>query len=183
MSGFQIFAADAAFQNRAIFYAPNQEKCPIIPRFLPESLRWIRQEAKGSQCAESVVATGQHQMRSERRVCFVLSSPRLPCGRRAKSSVEESGWSIGGKEECQVRLKKRERDYWMGTEIGMLGGYGLQGQVTAGDGSDKQGKRGAGNNNLRRKKKKQKCKVGLRKRAPAPIGLNWQRFYWRFVIF
>jgi len=28
----------------------------------------------------------------------------------------------------------------MGTEIGMLGGYGFQGQVTAGDGSDKKGK-------------------------------------------
>ena len=46
----------------------------------------------------------------------------------------------GGKDECQVRLKERERDYWMGTEIRMLGGYGLQGQVTAGDASDKQGK-------------------------------------------
>ena len=42
----------------------------------------------------------------------------------------------------------------------MLGGYGFQGQVTAGDGSDKQGKLGAGCNNLRRKKKKQQCKVG-----------------------
>jgi len=40
----------------------------------------------------------------------------------------------------------------MGTKIGMLGGYGFQGQVTAGDGSDKQGKMGAGYNNLRRKK-------------------------------
>jgi ribonuclease HI len=48
----------------------------------------------------------------------------------------------------------------MGTEVGMLGGYGFQGQVTAGDGSDKQGKMGAGYNNLRRKKKKQQCKVG-----------------------
>jgi len=48
----------------------------------------------------------------------------------------------------------------MGTEIGMLGGYGFQGQVTAGDGSDKQGKMGAGYDNLRRKKKKQQCKVG-----------------------
>jgi len=28
----------------------------------------------------------------------------------------------------------------MGTEIGMLGGYGFQGHVTAGDGSDKKGK-------------------------------------------
>jgi len=41
----------------------------------------------------------------------------------------------------------------------MLGGYGLQGQVTAGDCSDKQGKMGAGYNNLRRKKKKQQYKV------------------------
>jgi len=41
----------------------------------------------------------------------------------------------------------------------MLGGYGFQGQVTAGDGSDKQGKMGAGYNNLTRKKKKQQCKV------------------------
>jgi len=43
------------------------------------------------------------------------------------------------KDECQVRLQGRERGYCMGTEIGMLGGYhaGFQGQVTAGDGSDK----------------------------------------------
>jgi len=42
----------------------------------------------------------------------------------------------------------------------MLGGHGLQGQVMAGDGSDKNGKMGAGHNNLRRKQKKQQCKVG-----------------------
>ena len=57
-------------------------------------------------------------------------------------------------------MSVRLNDYWMGKEIGMLGGYGFQGQVTAGDGSDKQGKTGAGYNNLRRKKKKQQCKVG-----------------------
>jgi len=107
-----------------------------------------------------VVVTGQHQMRSERRVCLVLGSPRLPCARRAKSSVEESGQSIRRKDECQVRLKGREHDYWMSTEVGMLGGYGFQGQVTASDCSDKQGKMGAGYNNLRRKNKKQHCKVG-----------------------
>jgi len=28
-------------------------------------------------------------MRSEQRVCFVLGSTRLPCGRRAKSSFPE----------------------------------------------------------------------------------------------
>jgi len=48
----------------------------------------------------------------------------------------------------------------MGTEVGMLGCYGFQGQVKAGDGSDKQGKMGAAYINLRRKKKKQQCKVG-----------------------
>jgi len=49
---------------------------------------------KTGNALESVVATGQHQMRCEQRVCLVLGSPRLPCGRRAKSSVEESSRSI-----------------------------------------------------------------------------------------
>jgi len=66
-----------------------------------------------------------------------------------------------------MRLKGREHDYWMGTETGMLGGYAVQGQVTAGDGSDKQGKIGAGYNNLRRKKKKQQCKVGREEEGPS----------------
>jgi len=48
----------------------------------------------------------------------------------------------------------------MGTEIGMGEGYGFQGQVPAGDSSDKMDKMGAGYNNLRRRKKKQQCKVG-----------------------
>jgi len=59
-----------------------------------------------------------------------------------------------------MRLKGREHVYWMGTEVGMLGGYGFQGQLMAGDGSDKQCIMGAGYNNLRRKKKKKQCKVG-----------------------
>jgi len=65
----------------------------------------------------------------------------------------------------------------------MLGGYRFQGNVTAGDGSDKKGKMGAGYNNLKRKKKNKKFKVGREdsERAPAQIGLNWQRFFWRFV--
>jgi len=68
-----------------------------------------------------------------------------------KTALKKAAGALGGKYEYQVRLKRRERDYWMDTEIGMLGGYGFQGQVTAGDGSDKQGKMGAGYNNLRRK--------------------------------
>jgi len=51
----------------------------------------------------------------------------------------------GGKDECQVRLTSIEREYWMGTEIGRLGGYGFRGTVTAGGGSNqKGGEMGAG---------------------------------------
>jgi len=81
----------------------------------------------------------------------------------AKAALKKAAEVSGGKDECQVRLKGRERDYWMGTEIGMLGDFGLEGQVTAGDGIAKKGKMGAGYNTLRRKKKKQHCKLGCEK--------------------
>ena len=54
-----------------------------------------------------------------------------------KAPLKKTAGLLGGKDECQVRLKGTERDYWIGTEIGMLGDYGFQRQVTAGDGSDK----------------------------------------------
>jgi len=60
-----------------------------------------------------------------------------------KAALKKAARVSGGKDECQVQLNGREHDYWMGTEIGMLGGYGIQGQVTAGDGSDKQGQNGS----------------------------------------
>jgi len=63
-----------------------------------------------------------------------------------KTALKKAAGVSGGKDECQVRFKGRERDHWMGTKIGMLGGYGFQGQVTAGDGSDKKGKMEAGYN-------------------------------------
>ena len=77
-----------------------------------------------------------------------------------KAALKKAAGVSGGKDECQVRLRGRERDYWMGTEIGMLGGYGFQGQVIGGDGSDKQGKMGAGYNNLRGKKEKAAVQSG-----------------------
>ena len=50
----------------------------------------------------------------------------------------------------------QRRTRWKNMKRGLqvLGDYGFQGQVTAGDGSDQKGKMGAGYNNLRRKKKK-----------------------------
>jgi len=47
----------------------------------------------------------------------------------------------------------------------MLGGCGFQGQVTAGDDSDKKGKMGAGYHNLKRKKEKAAVQSGLRGRG------------------
>ena len=41
-----------------------------------------------------------------------------------------------GKDECQVRLTGIEREYWMGTEIGRLGGYVFRGTIIAGDDDD-----------------------------------------------
>jgi len=71
----------------------------------------------------------------------------------------------------------------MGIEIGMLGGYEFQGQVTAGDGSDKKGKMGTGYKNFRRlgKKNSSNAKWDERRRALTQIGLNWQRFYQHVV--
>jgi len=75
------------------------------------------------------------------------------------AALKKAAGVSGGKDESHVRLKGRERDYRMGTEICMLGRYGFQGHITAGDSSDKKGQMGAAYNNLRRKKKKQQYKV------------------------
>jgi len=67
----------------------------------------------------------------------------------------------GGKDECQVRLTGIEREYWMGIEIGRLGGYSFQGTVPAGDRSNqKSGKMEAGYVNLRKKRTGQHRTVG-----------------------
>ena len=61
---------------------------------------------------------------------------------KEKAALKKAAGVSGGKDDFQVRLKGRERNYWMGTETGILGGYRFQGQVMAGDGSDKKGKMG-----------------------------------------
>jgi len=42
-----------------------------------------------------------------------------------KAVLKKAAGASEGKDKCHMRLKGRERDYWMGTEIGMLGGYGF----------------------------------------------------------
>ena len=74
----------------------------------------------------------------------------------------------GGKDECHARLAGIEREYWMGTEIGRLGGYGFRGTVSAGDGSNqKGGKMGAEYVNLRKQRIRQQRKVGREEEGPA----------------
>jgi len=73
-------------------------------------------------------------------------------------------------------IERRERDYWMGTVIGMLGGYGFQGQIIAGDGSDQKGKMGTGYNKWRRKKKKQQYKVGREEQGSSSNRLEFAAF-------
>ena len=70
-----------------------------------------------------------------------------------KAALNKAAGVSGRKDEFQVWIKLREHNYWMGTEIGMLRGYGFQGQVTAGDSSDSKCKMGAGYNKLRRENK------------------------------
>jgi len=36
------------------------------------------------------------------------------------AALKKAAGVSGGKDECQVRLKRREHDYWMGTAIGMF---------------------------------------------------------------
>ena len=51
---------------------------------------------------------------------------------------------IAAKDECQIKLNEREAQYWLGTEPGQLGVLGFRGVVAAADGSDSDGRMGAG---------------------------------------
>ena len=87
-----------------------------------------------------------------------------------KAVLKKTASASGGKDESQVRLKGRERDYWMDTKMVMLRGFGFQGQVTVGDGSDKKDKTGAEYDNIRRKQESSFAKWDVRKRVPVRIG-------------
>jgi len=129
------------FSNRSKQAKPKAGEKTDKKRGKGQSVRWKVWWRQGNiKCAVS----------EEYASCWVHQDCRV--ADEQKAALKKAAGVSRGKDECQVRLKGRERDYWMGTEIGMLGGYGFQGQVTAGDGSDKQGKVGAGYNNLRGEK-------------------------------
>ena len=64
------------------------------------------------------------------------------------------------KDECTVRLDGPERDYWLGSEIGRLGGYEFQGAVYGIDGANQGGKMGAGCCRLGKPDEDQSARVG-----------------------
>ena len=53
----------------------------------------------------------------------------------AHTKLQEAWDSAEQKDECIVHLNDLEGAYWMGTEIGQLGGYGFQGVTLGVDGS------------------------------------------------
>ena len=62
----------------------------------------------------------------------------------ALTKLQEAWDSSEQKDECIVCLDDLERAYWMGAEIGQLGGDGFQGVALGVDGSCKDGRMGAG---------------------------------------
>jgi hypothetical protein len=62
----------------------------------------------------------------------------------ALTKLQEAWDSSEQKDECVVCLDDLERAYWMGTEVGLLGGYGFQGVTLGVNGSCKDGKMGSG---------------------------------------
>jgi len=149
--------------NRSKQLNPKQEK------------KCIKQQAKSSLCAGK---------RGDDRALCAVSEVYPSCwvhqdchvADEQKAALKKAAGVSKGKDECQVRLKWREHDYWMGTEIGMLGGYGFQAQVTPGDSSDK-GKMGEGCNNLRSKNEIQQGKVehkedGSKSNRPLSLALR-----------
>jgi len=125
-----------------------EKKCSQTTASKPnpkQERRRISKEATGtcSQCAgkrggdraTSNAAIIIIEVSEEYASCWVHQDCETDChvADEQKAALKKAAEVSGGNDECQARLKGRQRNYWMGTEIGMLGGYGCQGQVTAGE--------------------------------------------------
>ena len=78
----------------------------------------------------------------------------------ALTKLQEAWDSSEQKDECIVCFDDLERAYWMGTEIGQLGGYGFQGVALGVDGSCKDGKMGSGCCRFREDGEGRRARVG-----------------------
>ena len=61
-----------------------------------------------------------------------------------ETTLKDAWENTDTKDECEVCLTGPEKEFWLGTEIGMLGGYGFQGATFGIDGSNSDGTMGAG---------------------------------------
>jgi len=82
----------------------------------------LKKRTNNANNATHYVKLGKKRRESSKRNYYIIS-PRV---------IIKAIIIIRRKIRLSVRLKGRDRDYCMGTKIGMLGGYGFQGQVTAG---------------------------------------------------
>jgi hypothetical protein len=88
------------------------------------------------------------------------------------TKFQEAWDSSEKKDERVVRLNDLERAYWMGTEVGLLGGYGFQG-VTLGV-EERWGPDAA---NSGRKERANVRESAERRKARARTGQSWEGLY------
>ena len=58
--------------------------------------------------------------------------------------IKASWECIAAKDECQIKLNEKEAQYWLGTEPGATRGARVQRSGSSADGSDSEGRMGAG---------------------------------------
>ena len=96
--------------------------------------------------AHRAVAVHEHDAGRRRRAGLEHHRLDIIVGRHTAVACKGRGEGLAFSflVECIVCLDDLERAYWMGTEIGELGGYGFQGVTLGVDGSCKDGKMGSG---------------------------------------
>ena len=78
----------------------------------------------------------------------------------------------GGREECERAIR-----YWMGTEIGQLGGYGFQGVTLGVDGSCKDGRMGSECYKFGEKGEGKCVRVGRENEGTSSNRPGWEGWY------
>ena len=82
-----------------------------------------------------------------------MNSVNMTCWVHKESSLKDAevvtpvaaAWEdVREKDECEVQLQGPERNFWLGTEVGLLGGYNFRGITFGIDGSNSDGAMGAG---------------------------------------
>jgi hypothetical protein len=63
---------------------------------------------------------------------------------KVMQEVQDAWDNVTEKDTCTINWTGPEKDFWMGSEAGMLGCYWFRGAVLAGDGSNHRGRMGAG---------------------------------------